>query len=263
MIVKQSFRVKILLMFDPVISEKHQTMNMLFVGYQATAWESFSDSNIRCKSTCITNSYRGKQTINTGSPFFCLGWFLSWHGCICRDYTVSCRVNLEHLICVSSSKVSAETVHITWFDLRPTHKAPVELALSASSHGQKQTSLPLMKRENRWSRQKSKMKCAAIYSQWLSDCNRSQCHLSVSYLSYNDKPNSWWTNAQTGQRYSTEGTARISPINQRTINSDRKGTRDLAKSWACYCDALFKLMPSALPIKHMKKTDVQTKTLIC
>lgn len=130
-------------------------------------------------------------------------------------------------------------VHITWFDLRPTHKAPVELALSASSHGQKQTSLPLilMKRENRWSRQKSKMKCAAIYSQWLSDCNRSQCHLSVSYLSYNDKPNSWWTNAQTGQRYSTEGTSWISPINQRTINSDRKGTRDLAKSRACYCDA--------------------------
>jgi len=61
-----------------------------------------------------------------------------------------------------------------------------------------------------------------------------------------------------------KATARISPINQRTINSDGKGIRDLAKSWACHCDALFKLMPSALPIKHMKKkTDVQTKTLIC
>jgi len=36
-------------------------------------------------------------------------------------------------------------VHITGFDLRPTYKAPVELALSASSHGQKQ--LILMKAE--------------------------------------------------------------------------------------------------------------------
>ncbi|ROL54304.1 hypothetical protein DPX16_10727 [Anabarilius grahami] len=118
-----------------------------------------------------------------------------------------------------SSQVSAEMVHITGFDLRPTHKAPVELALSASSHGQKQTSL--MKRENRWNWQKSKMKCRTA-----------------------DEPIHKLANF----------TARISPINQRTINSDRKGTRDLAKSWACHCDALFELMPSALPIKHMKKT---------
>ncbi len=98
-------------------------------------------------------------------------------------------------------------VRVKGFDLRPTHKAPVELALSASSHGQKQIALlpMLMKRESRWSRQKSKMKCTAIYSQWLSDCNRSQCHLSASYLSYNDRLNSWWTNPQTGQCYSTEG----------------------------------------------------------
>lgn len=34
------------------------------------------------------------------------------------------------------------------------------------------------------------MQHTAIYSEWVRDCNRSQCLLSASYLSYNDRHNS-------------------------------------------------------------------------
>lgn len=242
MIVKQGFRVKIPLMCDPEISETRQPRNERHVSLQTRfCWASCDSVGepFRQQHQMQEHMYHKfiqRQTNNQHQrePVFSLRWFLSWHGRVCRhthwDYTVSRRVNIEHES-VSSSQVSAGMLRVTGFDLRPAQKALVELALSACSHEQKQIALLpiLMKRESRWNRQKSKMKCTAIYSQWLSDCNRSQCHLSASYLSCNDRPNSWWTNPQTGQCYSTEGCARargFSPLTgvQSTVTERAPGT---------------------------------------
>lgn len=73
MIVKQSFRVKILLMCDPAISEKHQPMNMFLLGIMRQRGRAFQTATSDARAHVSQIYTEGNKQSTPGALFFCLG----------------------------------------------------------------------------------------------------------------------------------------------------------------------------------------------